>query len=98
MSGTPGGDDNGAVVLNIASTGVVDLSANEVNAEPGFAVAETADTVPPEFLSGAVDYQIGVLVVQARRPALILPHRSPTALLNAGHSPDIRWTALPLPS
>lgn len=64
MSGTQGGDLH-SVLLDVYSGAVQDVATNLNLNNFGITVTETADTTNPFFISGVIDYNNGILVINA---------------------------------
>ena len=65
LSGTPGGDADGPLLLDIVAAGMHDIALNGVAESLGVAVAETADTVRPVIVGAAIDYNDGRITLTA---------------------------------
>ena len=64
MSNTPGGD-SGAVVVDFSVGAVRDVGTNQNAIAMGISMTETADTILPIVLAGAIDYGTGILQINA---------------------------------
>ena len=64
MSNTPGGDST-AVVVDFSAGAVRDVGTNQNAIQLDVPMTETADTILPIVLSGAIDYGTGILLVNA---------------------------------